>query len=1130
MTHIANIFIGDSFNSFLPLFIQKTASQYALKPDLRQLCRFYQMKADSTAITELLPSGQSMFEEVNITSEGHPLPDDNHAQDFWNGVHTEMVQVGLSQDSTDLKLFVFVCLHAQEDCHAALHLAEIVKRVRGKAFQVDFIGIDADLIHAVFDSKSSISEKQALCDRNKPIFKDFETEEKFHGVKDRFFVIQNNAFSGAAFNFDLPTLADILSEFLLMAMENYNSVFPLAAEPGKVTGFGLSRLALDKAFFVKYLMRKAYIKVLDDEGIQQTQVDRATIDPIIQNILLPDVDVFSRFYEQHVLPLLEKNMPQDQIIAAVTPKLKTHFQELEKKFTAFLSNDSNICKADGTPLTIPEKQAALALLLDVDDPLICGAPYADNLLTIDDIYSQAALTFIDGNNELVTPVIDNDGKTTSFLPGPIAKPVDVLSQKTVYPLPRLKAIKREILATTENIRKWERQLEGTEELRKAEELAKRRLTKDGFEFGGMVFKLMGKTVDQPFKEVFDATSVKPLKAVDLRPFFTDVKSQGAVGSCAHFAVTSIYEYLLKKTKAEYPDLSERFVYYQTNIEKHKPDDGCSIKEVIDTIAHMGICNEQDCPYDTAKIAERPSDEAFSKAQMHKIVEAKMVNVCHHDITAALSKGYPLAVSLNLYNSFGTGYKGYEFLPAKEEREEEEPARHAMVVVGYNEDDKVYIVRNSWGKQFGDNGYCYMPFSYIDNPELNNYCCIITRTDDGEAIGLPEEKTTVNLVKEDVLIRNALLRIKIDETKLELEQLMDKYRLQQSLFIQLIHELETTRIRKEITEGVNNFTDSKINEAKRKRDELQQKFTSEMDKVRRHCNKLILYGCLATALLALLTVTAFWFQWGETAFWSFAIPACLALIATTMFFADKKHRIDKKRKHLNDAIARIAGNIDGMQREKKVINLKHHLAAMIIDEISLLKSNLKKKYENTVSYVRNITTWYNEEKQFYDKMDCTTHIPLIGLLDTDTLDRYFNHYGDEILKDVRFSDYLHGYQMDDDEIVKFRDHLRDIVVNRLRTKADDFNVIRFLQQPETYPYINAENCNMRSLLPRMNDLSKPFIFPDPAFGALKPSLALFIPQNDQNTKSMETYFTESPAFIPMQAQEKLVLISTIEFPE
>ena len=39
--------------------------------------------------------------------------------------------------------------------------------------------------------------------------------------------------------------------------------------------------------------------------------------------------------------------------------------------------------------------------------------------------------------------------------------------------------------------------------------------------------------------------------------------------------------------------------------------------------------------------------------------------------------------------------------------------HAVVLVGFKENEKVFVVRNSWGKGWGDNGYFYMPYDFIE---------------------------------------------------------------------------------------------------------------------------------------------------------------------------------------------------------------------------------------------------------------------------------------------------------------------------------------------------------------------------------------------------------------------------------
>jgi hypothetical protein len=46
--------------------------------------------------------------------------------------------------------------------------------------------------------------------------------------------------------------------------------------------------------------------------------------------------------------------------------------------------------------------------------------------------------------------------------------------------------------------------------------------------------------------------------------------------------------------------------------------------------------------------------------------------------------------------------------------------HAMLCVGYSDPDKVFIIRNSWGKDWGDKGYCYIPYDYVINKDYNGH--------------------------------------------------------------------------------------------------------------------------------------------------------------------------------------------------------------------------------------------------------------------------------------------------------------------------------------------------------------------------------------------------------------------------
>lgn len=57
------------------------------------------------------------------------------------------------------------------------------------------------------------------------------------------------------------------------------------------------------------------------------------------------------------------------------------------------------------------------------------------------------------------------------------------------------------------------------------------------------------------------------------------------------------------------------------------------------------------------------------------------------------------------------------MPIGESSDESVLGGHAVLAVGYDDGAKVLIIRNSWGDEWGDKGYFYMPYEYIENPSL-----------------------------------------------------------------------------------------------------------------------------------------------------------------------------------------------------------------------------------------------------------------------------------------------------------------------------------------------------------------------------------------------------------------------------
>jgi C1A family cysteine protease len=50
--------------------------------------------------------------------------------------------------------------------------------------------------------------------------------------------------------------------------------------------------------------------------------------------------------------------------------------------------------------------------------------------------------------------------------------------------------------------------------------------------------------------------------------------------------------------------------------------------------------------------------------------------------------------------------------------------HTMLGVGYRDDDRVFIVRNSWGRHWGEGGYCFLPYDYVAEPRFTDECWML----------------------------------------------------------------------------------------------------------------------------------------------------------------------------------------------------------------------------------------------------------------------------------------------------------------------------------------------------------------------------------------------------------------------
>ncbi len=207
--------------------------------------------------------------------------------------------------------------------------------------------------------------------------------------------------------------------------------------------------------------------------------------------------------------------------------------------------------------------------------------------------------------------------------------------------------------------------------------------------------------------------------VDLRKYMTRIEDQGQIGSCTANATAGAYEYLLSRNQgvSDY-DVSRLFLYYNTRAIRHweNQDSGGVIQDVLVTLNRDGICSEKTWPYIESQFKQKPSQQSYEEALKNRISKYERIPLDLASWKSVLAEGYPIIFGVSVYSSFMNPRNGRIPLPGSNE---ENMGGHAMCCVGYSDPDRVFIVRNSWGHQWGDGGYCYIPYDYMMNPGLND---------------------------------------------------------------------------------------------------------------------------------------------------------------------------------------------------------------------------------------------------------------------------------------------------------------------------------------------------------------------------------------------------------------------------
>ena len=205
------------------------------------------------------------------------------------------------------------------------------------------------------------------------------------------------------------------------------------------------------------------------------------------------------------------------------------------------------------------------------------------------------------------------------------------------------------------------------------------------------------------------------KEADLREHCSVIEDQGNLGSCTAQALAGNLEFLDNKIDHLYADVSRLFIYYNERIliDSVDYDSGASLRDGIKSLKNDGACEEYLWPYIVRKFDDKPPVKCYQAAKEHRIESYHRIGSLREMLTC-LAEGYPFVFGFTVYESFETAKVAKTGIVNMPKRGEEALGGHAVLAVGYNIGKRRFLVRNSWGEDWGMGGYFTMPFEYLES--------------------------------------------------------------------------------------------------------------------------------------------------------------------------------------------------------------------------------------------------------------------------------------------------------------------------------------------------------------------------------------------------------------------------------
>ena len=218
----------------------------------------------------------------------------------------------------------------------------------------------------------------------------------------------------------------------------------------------------------------------------------------------------------------------------------------------------------------------------------------------------------------------------------------------------------------------------------------------------------------------DGSKAELPSAVDLTPYCPEVRHQGYIFSCVGWATgygaMSIQRAVMNgcTDRAVITRNAHSALFLYNQIKKEDCNKGSRISDALTFLTQKGDCLARQFDFDVNNCAQLPDSQVVRQAGRYAIQdfitlfgvddpsEVKVLRV-----KRVLARNKPVVIGMNVLRNFYELKNAVYWHP---ELGNTTPAGgHAMVVVGYDDRKEAFRLMNSWGKNWGDQGFIWVKY-------------------------------------------------------------------------------------------------------------------------------------------------------------------------------------------------------------------------------------------------------------------------------------------------------------------------------------------------------------------------------------------------------------------------------------